>query len=1147
MAESLAREGHADSAMAALDRGISRALTRYALSDSTVPLYLYEEGVPALYFLGRYDEAESLFTRAVEIAELISGTESEHAAGMLIHLSEVYQNHIDHGNSLKCRERALAIMERIRPANHASEALVLSGVATNLVAKRDLDLASALADSSVRLAQASEGRQSPLYARCLMAQGDCMRVSSLYSEAESLYTEASRIAVGVLGERSRLATSCLARLAYVLRRKDAREEARSMFKKAAGTIEEVEGPLSPLLGWVYHGIGLVTVEQEDYLEGEQALERAVSIYANCLGRRDSRTLTSMYALATTYGIEGKIREAEALGREVLAGREELLGPRHPMVAWSLYGVGICAWDLGDYAEAEDLMMRALRIREEVLGPEHHFVGQTLNGLSGLYRDMGRYDESIALVERSLSILEKKVGQDNSDYARTLSSVAAIEEERGNLDTAAEVTERVVEINNEVFGRESAKTASQLSSLADIYAAQERYAQAESLYHRALVAFRAVEGVEYPQEAWPLTGLGSLYTTQGRYPDADSVLTHALTVWDAYLGGRPVDDNVVYALEGLCRLKRLCGLNRQAIEMAKRAFDIRLAIFLNNSRAFAEPEALTLSHQVRWSADLYLSCLFELEDRTADDDREAFDVILATKGEVSDAVLERQQLLVGEDDPAVLAIADTLGLVKNRLSGLFVEGPGTGAQGHADLVDSLSRFAGELETRLARLSRSYGKRYEDRGIGIARVEDALPEGAVLLEYYGFNYIDPNSGDVVPHYLAGRACRGRDPLVEDLGPADRVNKPVELYLDHMQRIAASGRLPSVIDKIEYERLDANIYSAALEPVVSGLTDEDLLLIAPDGALNLVSFAGLSDPDGEYLITRRTIHYVSSGRDIARFAIATDTGTGLFALGNPDFDLLTPGAIPDGGEPTLVAMRNLRSICPDFQNLSVSALPGTRMEVERISAAWETSTPEPIEVCLGAEASEDNFRSKAPGSRVIHLATHGYFLGAACRVKPDPRALNKNKRFAGENPLLHSGLLFSGANVRKQNAGSLDSGQGARRDGVLTAYEVSGMNLAGTDLVVLSACETGLGEVQAGEGVYGLRRAFQMAGARTVVSALWPVSDEATAGLMSRLYLEAGPGLAYELKEAQLRSIDLLRKAGATDHPFTWAAFIAVGDWE
>jgi CHAT domain-containing protein len=223
------------------------------------------------------------------------------------------------------------------------------------------------------------------------------------------------------------------------------------------------------------------------------------------------------------------------------------------------------------------------------------------------------------------------------------------------------------------------------------------------------------------------------------------------------------------------------------------------------------------------------------------------------------------------------------------------------------------------------------------------------------------------------------------------------------------------------------------------------------------------------------------------------------------------------------------------------TVSPLPGTRKEVELISSNWKESIGEPLFAHFGREASEDVFKSEAPGKRVIHVATHGYYLEGTCEPEQPKIGFESDIGFVGENPLLLSGLFFAGANLHGEVADSLGID-----DGILTAYEVSAMDLSGTEMVVLSACETGLGKVEEGEGIYGLRRAFQMAGARTVISALWPVSDEATADMMSHLYEREDESIPETMHRIQMERIRELRKAGLPDHPYTWAGFIAIGDW-
>ena len=181
----------------------------------------------------------------------------------------------------------------------------------------------------------------------------------------------------------------------------------------------------------------------------------------------------------------------------------------------------------------------------------------------------------------------------------------------------------------------------------------------------------------------------------------------------------------------------------------------------------------------------------------------------------------------------------------------------------------------------------------------------------------------------------------------------------------------------------------------------------------------------------------------------------------------------------------------------------------------------------------ASEERFKKQSKQHRVIHIATHGYFVEGDCR---------EDRNVAGENSLLQSGLVLAGGNLHGAGADSVGA-----EDGILTALEVSSLDLRGTDLVVLSACETGLGKIEQGEGVYGLRRAFQIAGVRTVVSSLWQISDDETARFMKELYSQKAITYPELMRKAMLNRLNQLRLRHLPTNPSLWAGFIATGDWK
>jgi CHAT domain-containing protein len=311
-----------------------------------------------------------------------------------------------------------------------------------------------------------------------------------------------------------------------------------------------------------------------------------------------------------------------------------------------------------------------------------------------------------------------------------------------------------------------------------------------------------------------------------------------------------------------------------------------------------------------------------------------------------------------------------------------------------------------------------------------------------------------------------------------------------------------------------------TAEIRPLLGGARH---LLVSPDGALNLLPFDLLVDEEGRYLVERYQITYLTSGRDLLRLGEPFGSQSGPVIIADPDYD--------EGGAPA-TSEGGTRSA--SLGETTWRRLPGTAEEAAAITRLLGDVT-----TLVGADATEEALKA-LHGPRILHLATHGFFLAdqiaphgerGVVRVDRDAPESGLTKL---EDPLLRSGLVLSGANLRKSQS----------EDGIVTASEVSGLDLWGTKLVVLSACESGVGEVKNGRGVYGLRRTLVLAGAESLVMSLWQVADQATRDLMVRYYtyLRDGHGRTDALRRARL---DLL--AGKRwRHPYYWAAFVPSGDW-
>jgi CHAT domain-containing protein len=320
--------------------------------------------------------------------------------------------------------------------------------------------------------------------------------------------------------------------------------------------------------------------------------------------------------------------------------------------------------------------------------------------------------------------------------------------------------------------------------------------------------------------------------------------------------------------------------------------------------------------------------------------------------------------------------------------------------------------------------------------------------------------------------------------------------------------------------------------MEPVRKLVGDSSHLLISPDGPLNLIPFSALVDEQGRYLVETNTLTYLTSGRDLLRLQNGIQSREPTVIIADPNFN--------SGAKPGQAAGPSLAGTF--FEPLR--RLVGSAKEAEKLKEAFPNAR-----VKSGDQATEAVIK-QISGPEILHIATHGFFLedeqekALPGKVAAQMRLVVRRKNNTGgpeappgkrlTNPLLRSGLFFAGANANRNEA----------EDGILTALEASGLDLWGTKLVVLSACDTGVGEVKNGDGVYGLRRALVLAGSESQMMSLWPVSDTGTSELMVEYYkaLKAGQGRSEALRQVQLKML----KDPIRQHPFYWASFIQSGEW-
>jgi CHAT domain-containing protein/Tfp pilus assembly protein PilF len=940
-----------------------------------------------------------------------------------------------------------------------------------------------------------------------------------HARAEPLYQRALAIREKALGPDHPDVARSVNNLAELYRAKGDYARAEPLYQRALAAREKALGPDHPEVAASLNDLAILYYAKGDHARAEPLYQRALAIREKALGPEHIDVAETLNNLAAMYYEKGDYPRAEPLYQRALAIREKALGPEHIDVAESLNNLAELYRVRGDYVRAEPLFQRALAIREKVLGPEHPALASTLNNLAALHAAKGDRARAEPLYQRALAIREKVLGPEHPALAYLISNLAVLYQTNGDYARAEPLYERALAILEKALGPESADVARTLGNLAALYKEQGDYARAEPLFQRSLAVAEKAFGPDHPDVARTLNNLGILYLAQGDDARAEPLLQRALVIRQKVLG--PDHPTVAISLNNLAELHIARSRPSEALDAARRAADIqdRNAAFLLATGAEDQKRLYmsTLVDATAWDLSLHV----QHAPADAEAARLALTVVLRRKGRVLDAMADGFAALRGSLAPGDRDLLDQLGSVYAKLAAEVSRGPRkrTPEQYRKDLA-ALEQQQQTLEAVVGERSAAF--RADRHLVSLADVQARIPAGAALVEIARYAPVQPHADARArrgaPRYVAYVLHPTGAPGFADLGEA----APLEAAVGALRRALGD---PDVTHdpKPAARALDHLL----MEPVRALLGDARWIFLSPDGALNLVPFGALVDEQGHWLVERYLFSYVTSGRDLLRFGDAPPPREAPLILADPAFgDAGAPPAPAAGG-------RTTRSI--DMVTHALPQLASTAEEARAIARLFPESR-----VLLGAQATEEAVKG-AHGPLLLHLATHGFFLPE----QPVPEALlgargaeptpaERAALLARESPLLRSGVALAGFNRRQEGSDT----------GVLTALEAAGLDLYGTRLVVLSTCESGVGEASAGEGVYGMRRALTMAGAETQVMSLWQVDTGRTRELMEGYYrrLEQGAGRSEAMRAVQLAMLSDAR----TSHPNLWASFLVSGEW-
>lgn len=859
-----------------------------------------------------------------------------------------------------------------------------------------------------------------------------------------------------------------------------------------------------------------------YAEAIPVAERALAIREQELGAEDLDVAVSLVNLALVVNESGDYEKGASLLERALKIREKKLGLDHIELAVLLGNLGETYRILSDYAKAEQIHLRALEIREKNLPPNNPGIAASLSYLSHVYLAKGDQDKSLEYALRALSIWEKALGPENNYTAQGLQGVGGAYSEKGDYKSAETYYKRALSIFQKNYGIEHPRTADAMGNLAVLYTKEGDYRQAEPLFKQTLAVMEKTIGKEHRNYALALYYLAVLYTNTGEYQKAESLYLQAITISEKLFGTQ--HPFITLYLDDLARNYQAQGETAKSLEVLTRAHQLKERNIQLTLSTNSERQKLSYLNKISGETNQYISEHLQF----APDNPAALELALTTiferKGRVSDAMASDFAVLrsrLNKDDQILL---DKLKDVTNKLARRMLdESPNGTPEENQKQIKDLEDQKENLEIEISRRSAEFRSRIQP--VTIAAIRAAIPENSALIEfsiYYPFNPKAANSKTLgEPRYVAYVVRRDGKIQWRDLGETKLIDAEVENF-----RKALSDP-----KRKDVQSLARAVDEKVMQPIRSLSGDASQFLISPDGELNLIPFEALTDEHNRYLVENYSFSYLTAGRDLLRMQVARESKNKSLVIANPLFGEPLADKQTTKVNFPLKPIGSSVTVARDLSETYFAPLGGTAQEGRSIQTMF------PEAGFLNASQATETALKQIVAPRILHIATHGFFLEdveSDSTIKSPTAKRDGRPNAVAENPLLRSGLALAGANRR----------DGVGDDGILTALEASSLNLWGTKLVVLSACDTGLGEVKNGEGVYGLRRAFVLAGTESLVMSLWSVRDQVTRELMVDYYknLKQGMGRGAALRKVQ---IEMLKKNNR-QHPFYWAAFIQSGEW-
>ena len=989
-----------------------------------------------------------------------------------------------------------------------------------------------LAIAAISIQERTVAKTSPDYTASLNNLAGYYSLSGNYAEAIRLATEVLNLDEIIFGNEHPSYAIALSNLAAYKSAIGEYSEALDLEKNASIIYEKTLGKDHPTYAGSLSSIANYNSILGNYQEAINLNTEALKIYEKTLGKEHPTYSLSINRLAELQVHIGNYPMATKLFTQALETAKKSLGPNHSAYATILHNMATCISILGDDRKAITLEKEALSIREKALGKESDAYSVSLHSLAVLNSSTGNYVEAIKYETESLNIIKKTLGKNHKSYSTGSSCLASYYSALGNYEEAIKLDSEALYTIEQTFGKSHPDYANILSNLANDYYYYGNYVEASRLGHEALNIREKVLGTQHPDYAEALSNVSMFNISLGNLAEAKRQIMEASKIFQITFGQESHNYSIMLHKLALCNalqhnFSESIRLEKEVLKIFAKTIgknhpDYRLALndltfYYFNSKDYintAQQAILTTeecnkivfstftdltSHErtLFWNKysnwyNYYLP-MFSYYISEPELSVATYNGALLAKELLLNADREMSQLILESNDKAFIQEYRDLQFNKTILYKMLQKPK----KEHITDIDSIHRIVRKQEKELITKSKVYGDYTRNLQITWKEVQKKL-----------------NKEDIAIEFLAFPA--GKDSIIY----AALILRP-ETTSPKMIPLFERKQLSNINKKDFYTTPTlSQLIWKPLEKELKGIKN---VYFAPAGQLHNIAIEHLPSSDSTFIAEQINFYRLSSTRQLVMIKDKSHIKEAVL-YGGLKYDADTTALVVENKKYTDIP-RDLNiqhTFYPDSLNLRDGAkyLPATKIEAEQIKQALENTRLQPA-LYMDLRGTEESFKAlSGKNISMLHIATHGfYWTETEARQTKDLDFLmmgdNNQSRYVEDKALTRSGLLLSGANIALKG-NPLPEGL---EDGILTAKELAGLDLRGLDLVVLSACQTGLGEIT-GDGVFGLQRGFKKAGANTLLMSLWKVDDNATQLLMTQFYknLLAGKSKFESLREAQ-----------------------------